>query len=144
LYLVQQENPPVSGGEPLYGTSERDAVNRTAEPFIAASVLPAYRPPVLLPVGLIERDLAQGFFPEMHENGVYRDSIQPRRYSRVAAKSCEFAKDLNKCVLRQVLGFGNIVRHTQANRVNSRPVRTEQLGESLGVATLNPSDKTQV
>src|SRR5262252_9107765 len=101
LYLVQQENPPVAGGEPSYGTSERDAVNRTAKPFIAASVLPAHRPPVPLPVRLIERYLAQGFFAEMHENGVYRHSIQPGRDGGVAAKSRKFAKHLEKCVLRQ-------------------------------------------
>jgi hypothetical protein len=47
----------------------------------------------------------------MHQDGVDRDAVKPRRKGRVASKRRELAEHLKKCVLSEIFCLSGVVRH---------------------------------
>src|SRR5579871_6243579 len=64
------------------------------------------------------------------------DPIQPGGERRVSAEGADTAKDLQESFLGKIFGFGDILGHQQANRVNTLPVSLEERGEGLLVSAL--------
>src|SRR5258706_13600914 len=56
---------------------------------------------------------------EMHQNLVDRQPVQPRRKRRIAAKTADLAKKLDKNFLREVFGLGLAAGHPQAEAVSA-------------------------
>ena len=61
---------------------------------------------------LVEGNLAQSFLPEVHKRCIHRHAIDPRGEGRITTKCGEFTEDLNESILGQVLGLGDVARHT--------------------------------
>jgi hypothetical protein len=66
--------------------------------------------------------------------------MQPRRKRRFSAKRADLAEQLQESFLRQVLGFGRIRRHTQAQRIHTPPVLVVESLERFRVPLLRLSD----
>src|SRR5712692_7710807 len=55
---------------------------------------------------------------KMHKNLVNGQPMKPGRKCRLAAKRANLAMELNEYFLREIFGFGNVARHSQAYRVD--------------------------
>jgi len=71
---------------------------------------------------------------KVHQNLIHRQPMQPGSESRFPAKTAYFAKELNKYFLRQILGFGHIPGHPQAERIYASVVTLVKLFEGFHVS----------
>jgi hypothetical protein len=55
----------------------------------------------------------------MHENDVESQTMQPGSKGRFAAKRLDLSKDQQEGFLRQILGFGWIPNHAQAQSIDA-------------------------
>ena len=85
--------------------------------------------------------LASAPFAKVHQYRIHRHPVQPGRKRRVATKRGEFSEDVNEGILRQVLRFGDIFRHPQADCHDARFVRLIQHGKSIRVPIPGLSDE---
>src|SRR5207302_642255 len=56
---------------------------------------------------------------KLHQNGVHRHAIKPRREGGVPTKRTDRAEYLQKSLLGQVLGFSDIFCHEQADGIDA-------------------------
>src|SRR5216684_6839783 len=73
----------------------------------------------------------------MHEYDVDRQTVQPCRECRVATKRLDPAEYPQERFLSQILGFGRVSYHAQAQRVNMAAVLTINAFERRGIAFLS-------
>jgi len=73
----------------------------------------------------------------MHQNDIDGKTVEPRRKCRVAAKCGDLSVKLKEGFLSQVLGFGRITHHAQAQGVNPPLVDGIEVGECLMIACLS-------
>jgi hypothetical protein len=69
---------------------------------------------ILAGVNLVQGNLLQSFFPQVHEHYVNRQPMQPSGKSGFTAKGGDFSEKLKEGFLRQVLRFRGIAGHPQA------------------------------
>ncbi|HET7206053.1 MAG TPA: hypothetical protein VFI95_05670 [Terriglobales bacterium] len=73
---------------------------------------------------------------EAHEDAVPRQTVQPSKKRRIAAKRIDFAKYADEDVLSRVFGLDRIPQHAQADAVDEvAGVSIDKL-ECLGVAAI--------
>ena len=80
---------------------------------------------------LVEGDLREYFFAQVHENDVDRETMQPGGKRGVAAKGCDFAIELEKGVLGKILGLLNISGHAETEGVDTPFMQAVQSFEAL-------------
>src|ERR1700758_3393273 len=101
FHVVQQKDGTVPLGKLADGTDQRDAIHGSAKtPVVLAQVNFFFRR--VLTGTMVERNLPQSFFAEVHESGIDGHPINPSGERRVAAEGSQFAKNLNEGILSQI------------------------------------------
>ncbi len=73
-------------------------------------------------------------FAEVHQNLVYRETVEPGSKSRFAPETTDFSKELNEDLLCEIFGLRNVSGHSQTERVDATIVTLVKLFESNHVA----------
>ena len=71
---------------------------------------------------------------KVHQDLIDRQTVQPGREGRLAAKAANFSKELDENLLCEVFGLRNIPRHPQAEGINPPVVALVKLLEGNHVA----------
>ena len=139
LDIVKDKDESVAGWKAGDGTLQGEPVNRAGEEGVRGAET-APRAIIGRRVhGLIERNQVEALAPQLHENDIDRQPVQPRRKGRVAAEGGDFAVQLQEGFLHKVFSFGHIAHHAQAEGVNASFVQGIKQGESLMVSGLGSS-----
>src|SRR5579875_2866440 len=101
---MENKYRPIPRWKLLNGVVQRDAVNRSKQPAVIIAVLPFYRF-LLRVVRFIERYLLYPLLPQMHQNYVHYEAMEPSGKSRLSAKRGDLPEELQKRFLSQILRF---------------------------------------
>jgi hypothetical protein len=89
----------------------------------------------------VQRNFSQMAFSPGHEYGIDHHAINPRRESGIAAETPKAAKNLYECILHQVLGVGNVLRHQEAGGVHASAMKIEYCRTGFLVSILGSGNK---
>jgi hypothetical protein len=128
--VVQREDRAIAGGKLSNRFVERDAVNDRHTVWILGPLDDLHGRLAVLG-RLLHPDPA---LPEMHQDLIDRQAMQPGRKSRLAAKASYFAKELDEDLLREVFGLRDVLRHPKAQGVNAAVMALVKLLEGMHIA----------
>src|SRR5581483_10398599 len=138
--VVQHKNDAVARRQALDGAFQVHAVNRTRQ-----NVIPC--PDVLLgPVflglhALFQGDFRQALFAQVHQHYVDREPVQPRGKGGLSPECRDLAIQLQESFLGEVLGFGGVAGHPQAEGINPALVEAVKSLKGLCVTALGPVNR---
>src|ERR1700723_85659 len=142
LYFVQVKNLAASRRKLLNGTAQRNSVNHSGKTGIGFANITLERGR-LIRYGLVEgKHRRRLTAPQLHEDGVHRDAVEPSRKSRIPAERIDIAKDLQKSFLSQIFRVGHILGHLQANGIHTLFMQLKQFGKSFLIAALSALNKS--
>jgi hypothetical protein len=75
---------------------------------------------------------------KVHQDLVDRQAVKPCSKGRFAAKASYFAKELYENLLSEVFGLRDVLRHSEAERINATVVTLVKLLEGLHVTGGGP------
>src|SRR5436190_4559785 len=130
LDVVKGENRAITGRQLPYSLIERNAIHNRhgVRVFRPLDDLDGY---LALFGRLLEPHAA---LPKMHEHLIDRQAMQPGRKRRFATEAAYLPEELDKDFLRQVLGFSNVLRHAQTQRIYAAIMTLVKLLEGRPVA----------
>ena len=78
--------------------------------------------------------------PEMHQDDIDGEPMEPGREAGLSAEGVDLAEQLQEGILGQVFGFGGIAHHAQTERIYAAAVQFIEAFERGCVTLLRESD----
>src|SRR5215469_8333211 len=101
LYVVQYEHGSIARRQLVHSTLEVHTVQRTGQLQVRRAEISPRSPRFVIRFGyLLERSFLARFLPQFHQYDVDRQAVKPSGKRRLAAKSGNFAKELQERFLR--------------------------------------------
>src|ERR1700678_324103 len=119
LHIMKNKNRSIAGRQVIYRPLQLQPVYGPGQSHIIRPKVLPWRIVLGALRGLFQRNHRKALLPEMHEHDVYRQTMQPRRKSRLPAKRPNLAVELQECFLRQVFRLSRVRRHSQTKRIHT-------------------------
>ncbi len=142
--LMQLKNGPVSLGEHLQRTRERNAIEGTPEPIVVPTQCALSAGNGFQVIRVIQGDLAWRLSSKMHQGGGHSDAMQPSGQSRFSAERGELSEDLNEGILGQIIRLCRVFRHAKDYGIDPVLMHVKQRSECIPIAIQGSSHKTKI
>ncbi len=135
VHVVQHKDHAIALGQGVNRTLQSDAV-RSATKLQIVAAHKTFRTLALVSLDrVIQRifEWTNFFAAKEHQCGVDGDPVQPGGQHGVSAKAGDLAECLQKRVLRQIFGDGDVAHHAVANIENSRCISVVHVGKCFRI-----------
>ena len=140
LDVVEDKDEPIASGQIGDCALESEAVDGACQVQIRAPKTASGTFLGSRVHGFIERNERQALSSEVHQDDIDSEPMHPGGERRIAAESGNFPVQLQKRFLGEVLGFGGVAHHAEAEGIDPPLVQGVKLCEGVMIAILGSSE----